>query len=185
MRYDTSEIKRIVTCPDLLARHGIPLNAKGFCCCPIHGEKTASCRIWTNRFHCFGCGAHGDVIDLAAALYDTDFKHAADALCAEYGLRCTDTASYETARQKAAERARERERIELEQNELNERFFSLQSRFDWLQFCIDNFAPESPEEPQNPFFVYALCNIDRVRNDLDCADAACLAFERKKAERRL
>lgn len=184
MRYDTAEIKRLVSCPDLLARHGIPLNAKGFCCCPIHGEKTASCRIWTNRFHCFGCGAHGDVIDLAAALYDTDFKHAADALCAEYGLCCTDTASYETARQKAAERARERERLEQKQNELNERYFKLLSLFDDMQDAIKTLAPASPEEVQHPLFVYALCNIDRVRHDLDCADAACLAFERKKAERR-
>lgn len=38
-------------------------NHAGFIRCPFHHEKTASCKISKNRFHCFGCGADGDVID--------------------------------------------------------------------------------------------------------------------------
>lgn len=39
-------------------------------CCPLHGEKTPSMMIdESGRFHCFGCGAHGDAADLYAALY--------------------------------------------------------------------------------------------------------------------
>lgn len=37
--------------------------------CPVpgHDDHTPSCRIHpdTGRFHCFGCGAHGDIFDLA------------------------------------------------------------------------------------------------------------------------
>ena len=38
------------------------------CLCPFHAEKTASFTIYAeeNRFHCFGCGADGTVIDLYA-----------------------------------------------------------------------------------------------------------------------
>lgn len=39
-------------------------------CCPLHGEKTPSMMLdERGRFHCFGCGAHGDSADLYAALY--------------------------------------------------------------------------------------------------------------------
>ncbi len=32
-------------------------------CCPFHGENTPSFKVYTDNFHCFGCGAHGDAID--------------------------------------------------------------------------------------------------------------------------
>jgi len=37
--------------------------------CPLHNEKTPSCRIHDENFHCFGCGASGDIYDLVQALY--------------------------------------------------------------------------------------------------------------------
>src|SRR3954471_21580307 len=35
-------------------------------CCPLHSENTPSFKIdtRTQRFHCFGCSQHGDVLDL-------------------------------------------------------------------------------------------------------------------------
>jgi len=46
--------------------------------CPFHSEKHASFRLYTqsNQYHCYGCGAHGDVIQLTQELYGTDFKGA-------------------------------------------------------------------------------------------------------------
>lgn len=46
--------------------------------CPIHNEKTPSF-IWfksDNHFHCFGCGAHGDVIDLYRKQNNCGFREA-------------------------------------------------------------------------------------------------------------
>lgn len=46
--------------------------------CPIHNEKTPSF-IWyksDNHYHCFGCGAHGDVIDLYRKQNNCGFKEA-------------------------------------------------------------------------------------------------------------
>lgn len=31
--------------------------------CVFHNEKTPSMKIYEDSFHCFGCGAHGDMID--------------------------------------------------------------------------------------------------------------------------
>jgi DNA primase len=41
----------------------IEVPRSGFIRCPFHGERTASCKIYGNTYHCFGCGEHGDVID--------------------------------------------------------------------------------------------------------------------------
>jgi len=35
----------------------------GKICCPFHDDSTPSLHIYTDHFHCFGCGAHGDAID--------------------------------------------------------------------------------------------------------------------------
>lgn len=59
---------------------GFDLRAKGsrlWACCPLHGEKTASlCFYPDGRFHCFGCGAHGDAADLYAALHGVTLAEA-------------------------------------------------------------------------------------------------------------
>ena len=38
------------------------------------------------RFHCFGCGADGDVIDFAARLFRLPVKEAAERLAADFGI---------------------------------------------------------------------------------------------------
>jgi len=49
--------------------------------CPIHGpEKEPSFYVFTDKepqnYHCFGCGAHGDVINMAMALENLSLKEA-------------------------------------------------------------------------------------------------------------
>lgn len=58
--------------------------AKG--CCPFHGEKTPSFYVYTDHFHCFGCGAHGDAISFVMQAEGLDFLAAVDRLASEAGL---------------------------------------------------------------------------------------------------
>ena len=47
---------------------------KGNISCPFHEDKTPSFQIRkNNRFTCYSCGEHGDVIDLYQKLHKTDF----------------------------------------------------------------------------------------------------------------
>lgn len=48
--------------------------------CPLHKEKGPSFYVFANgqRFHCFGCGAGGDVLDLVMALHHVGLREAAD-----------------------------------------------------------------------------------------------------------
>jgi len=52
--------------------------------CPLHPEKTGSFHVYPdNHYHCFGCGAHGDVTDLEQALRGGTRTEAAARLGAE------------------------------------------------------------------------------------------------------
>jgi len=61
-------VKQSVTTRQAAEHYGIRVNRNGMACCPFHNDKTPSMKL-DKRFHCFGCGADGDVIDFVAALY--------------------------------------------------------------------------------------------------------------------
>ena len=56
--------------------------------CPFHSEKTPSFTVNDDKgfFHCFGCGAHGDVIGFAMRHEGLSFPEAVAALAGEAGL---------------------------------------------------------------------------------------------------
>lgn len=56
--------------------------------CPFHDEKTPSFTVVPRKgfYHCFGCGAHGDVIGWAMRAWGLDFAGAVEQLQARAGL---------------------------------------------------------------------------------------------------
>ncbi|TWB45287.1 DNA primase [Nitrospirillum pindoramense] len=56
--------------------------------CPFHNEKTPSFYVNDQKgfFHCFGCGAHGDVIGFVMRNDNLSFMEAVEALAPEAGL---------------------------------------------------------------------------------------------------
>lgn len=47
-------------------------------CCPFHSERTPSFTVIPGKgfFHCFGCGAHGDVVGFYQQITGVDFRQA-------------------------------------------------------------------------------------------------------------
>ncbi len=56
--------------------------------CPFHNEKTPSFTVSNDKgfFHCFGCGAHGDVISFVMQKESIDFKETIQILASEIGV---------------------------------------------------------------------------------------------------
>ena len=56
--------------------------------CPFHHEKTPSFYVVEDKsfFHCFGCGAHGDVIGFVMRADNLDFIEAVEKLAGDAGL---------------------------------------------------------------------------------------------------
>ena len=71
------EIKAQYSLPDMVNRYGIRMNRAGFIHCPFHeGDRTASCKIYKDSYHCHACGANGDVIDFVGRMENCSFKEA-------------------------------------------------------------------------------------------------------------
>jgi DNA primase len=79
---DTAAIRRDHLLPSIvgalvkLERAGPELKA----CCPFHEERSASFTIFDGgrRFHCFGCGASGDVLDFVQRAHGVSLRQAAE-----------------------------------------------------------------------------------------------------------
>ena len=58
------------------------------CRCPFHSEKTPSCSISPDKqlFHCFGCGAGGDVITFIRMIENLDYMDAVRFLAQRAGM---------------------------------------------------------------------------------------------------
>jgi len=58
-------------------------------CCPFHQEKSPSFTINDAKqfYHCFGCGAHGDVIGFTMQYENVSFIDAVENLAAQAGLQ--------------------------------------------------------------------------------------------------
>ena len=59
------------------------------CCCPFHNEKTPSFTVNQERqiYHCFGCGANGDVFSFVQEYDKLDFLSAVQFLADRTGVK--------------------------------------------------------------------------------------------------
>jgi DNA primase len=79
-------------------------NYKGLC--PFHGEKTPSFQVNRDKgfFHCFGCGAGGDVIKFLQLHEKIGFHDAVKQLAQRFGMTIPETEQTDDQRASAAER---------------------------------------------------------------------------------
>jgi DNA primase len=70
--------------------------------CPFHGEKTPSFKVYedSRHFHCFGCGASGDVINFYMKYYNLDFMETAMRLAEELNIDWRPGGKYESEAKK-------------------------------------------------------------------------------------
>ncbi len=54
--------------------------------CPFHSEKTPSFTVFEDNFHCFGCGAGGDVITFIMRIENLDYRDAVNFLADRCGM---------------------------------------------------------------------------------------------------
>ena len=76
-----NDIEQVISAYVPLRRRG--RNLVGLC--PFHNEKTPSFTVYPDdaspHFHCFGCGAGGDVISFIRRIENLDYVEAVRCLC--------------------------------------------------------------------------------------------------------
>ena len=105
----SEQIKDRLEMEDVVRQYGFQLGRSNFMSCPFHkGDRTASLKVYSGRggFHCFGCGAHGSVIDFVMLLFDLSFRQAVLRLNSDFRLGLTGE---KPDRKEASRIARERE----------------------------------------------------------------------------
>lgn len=74
-------IKARVSIADILGQQNGTHRRTWLTTCPLHGDKQPSFAIYPDQhFYCFGCGAHGDAIDLYAMMHHVSIREAIAAL---------------------------------------------------------------------------------------------------------
>ena len=70
--------------------------------CPFHNEKSPSFTVSDDKgfFHCFGCGAHGDVVGFVMKTENLTFLEAVERLAEEAGMPIPKSAPEDKARAK-------------------------------------------------------------------------------------
>ena len=88
-------------------------------CCPFHNEKTPSFHIDRDKqlFHCFGCGASGNFVQLVMRLEGLDFQDAIKQMADRAGIVIP-----ENGMRRSSAAAQQKERI-YEMNKLAARYF--------------------------------------------------------------
>ena len=142
-------VKQSVSTREAAAFYGIEVKRNGMACCPFHDDKNPSMKV-DQRFHCFGCGEDGDVIDFTAKLFDLSPKEAAEKLAQDFGL------IYDS--QAPPRRRYVRQKTEAQKfREDRQRCYRILSDYYYLlkKWEADN-SPRTPEEEPHPRFVEAI-----------------------------
>ena len=142
-------VKQSVSTREAAEFYGIKVRRNGMACCPFHDDKNPNMKV-DQRFHCFGCGEDGDVIDFTAKLFDLSPKEAAEKLAQDFGL------IYDS--QAPPRRRYVRQKTEAQKfREDRQRCYRVLSDYYYLlkKWEADR-SPRTPEEEPHPRFVEAI-----------------------------
>ena len=149
-------VKQAVTAREAAEYYGIEPNRAGMCLCPFHGERTPSMKL-DERFHCFGCGADGSVIDLAAGLFELSPLEAAKKLAADFGIAYDNKPPDLKQRQIIARKKRDKNTYSEAENKC---YRVLKDYYNKLMEYREYYSPKTPAEPLDERFGEALKNLD-------------------------
>ena len=133
-------------------RFGLEVNYAGMVRCPFHEDHTPSMKLYDDHFYCFGCGRHGDVVDLTAELFCIPPYDAACKLVDDFGVG--DSAA--VVRQPAREELKIFREDQLRcQRVLSEYLRLLTGWKEW-------YAPTDPDAEPDDRYVEACQMIDTI-----------------------
>lgn len=81
-----TKIKALIKAGTVVSDYGVKISKNGMARCPFHDDKHPSMKVTDDHYHCFGCGAHGDVIGFVARMNGISNYDAACRLIKDYSL---------------------------------------------------------------------------------------------------
>ena len=153
-------VKQSVTAREAAEHYGIAVGRGGMACCPFHDDRHPSMKVDT-RFHCFGCGADGDVIDFTARLYDLSPKEAAEKLALDFGL------AYDSQAPPRRNYVRQKSEAQKLKEKREHGWRILTDYYHLLRKWETDYSPKTPDEDPHPRFMEAIQKKDYMGYLLD------------------
>ena len=153
-------VKQSVTAKEAAELYGIAVGRGGMACCPFHDDRHPSMKVDT-RFHCFGCGADGDVIDFTARLYDLSPKEAAEKLAQDFGL------SYDSKAPLRRSYVRQKSEAQVRKEKREHGWRVLTDYYHLLRKWEADYSPKTPDEDPHTRFLEAIQKKDYMGYLLD------------------
>ena len=153
-------VKQSVTAREAAEHYGIAVGRGGMACCPFHDDRHPSMKVDT-RFHCFGCGADGDVIDFTARLYDLSPKEAAEKLALDFGL------AYDSQAPPRRRYVRQKTEAQKLKEKREHGWRVLTDYYHLLRKWETDYSPKTPDEDPHPRFMEAIQKKDYMGYLLD------------------
>ena len=153
-------VKQSVTAREAAELYGIAVGRGGMACCPFHDDRHPSMKVDT-RFHCFGCGADGDVIDFTARLYDLSPKGAAEKLAQDFGL------SYDSKAPIRRRYVRQKTEAQVRKEKREHGWRVLTDYYHLLRKWEADYSPKTADEDPHPRFLEAVQKKDYMGYLLD------------------
>lgn len=152
-------VKQNVNNREAAELYGIDISRTSMANCPFHPDKHPSLYVADDHFHCFGCHAHGDVIDFTARLFGISGKSAARKLARDFGLSPDPSPGNVLQLPKTPQ---------MEQRDQEWRCMeALQERIQTLSCWHKVYAPQEPGEEFHPRFLQACRELPQLKHWLD------------------
>lgn len=173
-------VKEAVTTKEAAVFYGIDVRRNNMACCPFHNDRTPSMKF-DSRFHCFACGADGDVINFVEKYFGLPPLDAAMKLVKDMNIMLpVEVVASLRRKSEMTEKERERMKIYIENRTRLKK--ARQKQFDQtvnriydiycgyyrlLNRWALEYAPRSPDEEPHLLFVEAMQKMDYVGYLLD------------------
>ncbi|MGN0630467.1 MAG: CHC2 zinc finger domain-containing protein [Ruminococcus sp.] len=152
------EVKELVDVPTAARHYGVEVHHSNMALCPFHRDRNPSCKLYDDHYYCFGCQAHGDIINLVQKIFGLSPIEAVKQINNDFGLGL----DVDKPPDMEAVSRRYREIVERKAVQANiERMYDILLRYYTLldRYKI-RYAPKSPDDEINERYVYAVHHIE-------------------------
>ena len=169
-------VKAAVTVRQAVEHYGLEVNRGNMVCCPFHNDRRPSMKLNEDYCYCFGCGAHGDVIDLVTRLFNLSSYDAAKKLAYDFGIDPDKPPAAAALRKPKYPLAKAFQKEEIHCQRILCEYLHL------LEHWKMQYAPKTPEDTLDDHFVEACQMLDYIEDLTDILTFAELEIRVKTVD---
>jgi len=147
-----ADVKAQIDLSDAAEYYGVRLNRGKFANCLYHSDRTPSMKMYSDHFHCYGCGEHGDIINFIEKIFSISPYEAACKLSQDFCI---------TSEKKFVPTSKPTPTHQSYIEQENRAFKILNDYCHFLEECREKYKPNNSSDELHPLFVDSLTNYEQ------------------------